>query len=270
MSEHRADGAREAFSVRVSWDGCGVHIQWVDEEGGRETSRPQLNVEKTITQREFSDFKDGLAQSILEFAATLTMEEYERRLERVLAPILDSFPSGPDVRDSDDFFGIDEKAKELAWLYSGSAPDAGADLDWVDLAETLVAEKSKDLQTLAQWVFGLFMKYRFPGLALGLSAYRKIVEEYWDSLWPHKERKRIAAIEFLNNKSFLSRFRSLRPQQSDRLWLEICDREARALNRLLKEEIPVSLDRLQDLIAGLLEFLGKEIPEQPADQETSS
>lgn len=155
-------------------------------------------------------------------------------LDAILRPISDSQPTGPDLREdpSPDSPFLDVKdARRNARAAERSLSNAPtrdrdasdtdsdearaeaqarviADDSWqriLDLAPTLIAERSKDLEVMAFWIEALTRVRGFAGLRDGLRATRVLVETFWDGLYPLPDAEdgvaaRVAPLANLNGE----------------------------------------------------------------------
>ncbi len=87
---------------------------------------------------------------------------------------------------------------EIEKLSSPSSQDA---MDWnkvLQLTKTILSEKSKNILAASYLCAALLQTKGPAGFAPGLSMYRGIIENFWDTLYPPKKRKkaRLNAIEW--------------------------------------------------------------------------
>ena len=88
--------------------------------------------------------------------AGITVEVFDSRLKAILTAIPGDDPGGTDVRDEDISDDIDDACKELS--RPGAEIGDDTDFSWVDSAEKLLVEKSKDIKVLTQWMYGLVLR----------------------------------------------------------------------------------------------------------------
>jgi type VI secretion system protein VasJ len=118
-------------------------------------------------------------------------------------PITPESPCGASATDEPSYENL--KA-EMAKLQSPTAEP----VDWtlvVGLACGILKDTSKDLLVASYLCRGLFELQGYSGLETGLTIYRDLIETYWDALFPQRERRRRAAIDWMAEKlgSVLSR-----------------------------------------------------------------
>jgi type VI secretion system protein VasJ len=72
----------------------------------------------------------------------------------------------------------------------------------IELAEKILAERSKDLRVVTYLCFALWKAQRFAGLAKGFAAIKILLQDFGEGMYPPKMRAaaRKGAIEFLTNK----------------------------------------------------------------------
>lgn len=109
-------------------------------------------------------------------------------VDELLSPISEDSPTGPDLRwvDGDTTFSTIEDNRvdeDPALVFEGEPKTA----DWrlvVSTAETALSNETKDLQ-LAVWLTeGLSQVHGFAGLAEGLALTHRLVDTFWDTLYP--------------------------------------------------------------------------------------
>jgi type VI secretion system protein ImpA len=107
--------------------------------------------------------------------------------ERLLAPLA-LVPAGPDLR----YVNGDTTLRRIEQLRVPSPPEPGSGaqprpVDWAVVAtecETVLAQRSKDLQVAAYLTEALARRAGFPGLAHGLWLVRNLTERFWEELHP--------------------------------------------------------------------------------------
>jgi len=103
------------------------------------------------------------------------------------APIAGANPAGVSARYEPEF---EKMAAEIAKLESVEGRNT---IKWdvvVDCAIPLLTGKTKDLLVGSYLSLGLLQEDGYPGLAAGLTAYRDILNTFWDTLFPEKARLR--------------------------------------------------------------------------------
>ena len=112
-------------------------------------------------------------------------------LEKLLDPIDEAAPSGPNLRMVAGDLTISKLTELRRTLDPVNAPDGvGKDPNWpglVELAQEALAEKTKDLEIAAYLAEGLVRTEGFPGLLAGLQLFRELIDRYWDSLHPGRD-----------------------------------------------------------------------------------
>ncbi len=112
-------------------------------------------------------------------------------------PISDEYAAGSNVRYDEEYeFIEDELAKQ------GSMIDRG-NVHWNKVTQAcinILKYKSKDLKVSCYLVRALFEEQSILGLKIGLSINYSIICNYWDDLFPLKQRARSNAYEWLSDK----------------------------------------------------------------------
>lgn len=110
-------------------------------------------------------------------------------LEELLAPIEGETPAGPDLRDSNEyaeiekaFFDADQPSSMVPVGVDGNA-DEGFD-EVVDLATEFLRAGSKDLKVAVLLTASLLRVESFGGLAKGLELIKRLMEKFWDTMYP--------------------------------------------------------------------------------------
>ncbi len=102
-------------------------------------------------------------------------------------PISSDMPSGEDIRYEPEYEELQNEIDKLSSLTSQSG------IDWdnvVGLATTILSKKSKNLLVASYLFVGLIQSRGLEGLAPGISMYRGLLEDFWDSLYPPIKRMR--------------------------------------------------------------------------------
>ena len=113
-----------------------------------------------------------------------------KALDEFLEPISEDQPGGPNLRYDPVCDEIKEARKEDPELPQGEWKRERKVADWgkvVSLCETVLAERSKDLQVAAWLTEGLIRREGFSGLHLGLRLLIRLHEDFWDHLHPELE-----------------------------------------------------------------------------------
>jgi type VI secretion system ImpA family protein len=146
------------------------------------------------------------------------MEPFLKRIEEFLQPVSEANPAGPDLRYEDDYFeleearegeGEDDSSTSGVWKRERRAPD------WNKIivqGQTLLIQKSKDLQ-IAAWVTeALLHIHGLAGLKAGLDLIRELQGRFWETAHPGEGdlELRQGVYEFLDAERILPlRVRSL-------------------------------------------------------------
>lgn len=115
-------------------------------------------------------------------------------LDRLLSPISDDEPSGPDLRvdasPSSSYHKVKAaraaaRAAERNSIHDGDSSDA--DEHWrliIDLAPDIIATRSKDLEVATWLTEALLRQYGFQGVRAAFSLIKGLIENFWDGLHP--------------------------------------------------------------------------------------
>ncbi|MCM2286446.1 MAG: type VI secretion system protein TssA [Desulfobacula sp.] len=100
-------------------------------------------------------------------------------------PISEEAPAGKDVRYEADFESL---SREIAKLTSPSA-DSGINWDTViNLSVKILEKDSKHLQAATYLNYGLIKTRGLEGLCLGIHIIKELMENFWETLFPPKNR----------------------------------------------------------------------------------
>ena len=156
------------------------------------------------------------------------------------SPIREDQPTGTDIRYDPNFEELQAEVDKL------SSPSASGAIDWTkvaNLASDILAKKSKDLLVASYLAVALIYTQKEKGLSVGLKIYRDLLEQFWEGLYPPKNRMRgrVGAIEW---------------------WVE---KTGIALEPL--EQIPFPLDQVNQFLEDLEkidQFLSQNLDQRPA------
>jgi type VI secretion system protein ImpA len=135
--------------------------------------------------------------------------------DRLLAPVSETSPVGEDLRQdaspSSPYYLLKDarkvaRAKERnAGIDDAEVPDTRA--EWrpvMEQAQTLLAERSKDLEVAAWLIEALVRLQGFAGLRDGFRLARELITRFWDSCYPTQEEadieERVAPLAGLNGQ----------------------------------------------------------------------
>lgn len=110
-------------------------------------------------------------------------------------PVPGPDPAGESIRYEEEFTRLEDEIGKL----QTAGPAA---VDWpavVDMADEILANRSKDLLVASWLTFALHRQDGLAGLADGLGVVRGIVETYWDDCFPplKRMRARVGAVEWI-------------------------------------------------------------------------
>lgn len=186
-------------------------------------------------------------------------------IEDIRKPISEGAPCGVDIKYDDDYGVLRAEMYKMA------------EQDWdrvVTLAHTILARKSKDLNTATYLCIDLLRLRGFDGLADGLEGYRILLQEYWDDLYPRSCRARANALRMLishlgGNEKTLGLIEARQATSNDVDALQRIRDTIDALNIDIKDKFPsssLSLSNVAQAIEDKLQMLQpkSEPPQAPA------
>lgn len=121
----------------------------------------------------------------------------ETRLEAIAAPLPPGAPDPADFRYEADFDALDT-------LIRTSERDGPMAISWSEVvrqAQIILETRSKDLNVACWLGIGLVRTEGLPGLAMALRIVHAMIAEFWDTLFPVRPRARIAAVDWLIERS---------------------------------------------------------------------
>lgn len=107
-------------------------------------------------------------------------------VERLLAPISDDAPAGPDLEYDPEFVELEAAARGKSEQQFGETVIPAEEPNWRDVserAEALLA-RSKDMRVAILAARASTRMANIEGLAAGLQLIQKITSQYWDNLHP--------------------------------------------------------------------------------------
>lgn len=174
-------------------------------------------------------------------------------------PINAESPTGTDVRYDPDFEALQAEIDKLA---SPSATD-GTDWNKVNaLAARILSDKSKDLLVASYLAVSQTHINQLSGMAVGVTVFRDLIQNYWDNLFPLKKRMRgrLGAIQFWVEKTDAA-LGAMTPA-ADMETLELIRQALSDLETLFNEHLPdpPPLHSLNRRIKDLMEQTAKSAP----------
>ncbi len=153
------------------------------------------------------------------------------RLEAIRAPVPGDAPAGIDMKYEDEF----QELKDQIDAMGAATGDVSFD-EIVNLATSILSDKSKDLTVASYLILGLTRTSGYAGVAEGLASVRAVVEGFWEDAFPplRRIRGRQSALQFVaertsdwvkQNKSVLE----------DRDAIEVAQAEVAALQAFVTE-----------------------------------
>lgn len=137
-------------------------------------------------------------------------------IEALTQAVSEQQPQGSDIRadasPASIYYRIKDarnaaRAAERASMFDPQAA-AGIRNEWrpiLELAPTILQEHAKDLEVVSWYIEALVRFHDFGGLRCGIAIARKLVEQYWDTLYPLPDEEgietRVAPLAGLNGES---------------------------------------------------------------------
>ena len=178
-------------------------------------------------------------------AETLAEPEVSEFVQEFLEPIPGDSPAGNDAANDEDYF-------KLSMEFPKTVPDYK---NWIDLSNTILKEKSKDIKVASWLCFALYRTEQLKGFRTGLEVVYHLLKKFGNDLFPQNNVHKSKAIQFLStarvtklierdeiNKSNAAEV--IKINELTGLILTECE-------KLLPENVPV-LQALQDVIRNLV------------------
>jgi len=135
-------------------------------------------------------------------------------IDALLQPIAGDAPAGTDIRadvsPTSVYYQLKDArsgARAAERAAAADAEEGGLLPEWrsvLELAPRVLAEQAKDLEVAAWYIEALVRAYGFAGLRDGFVLSRRLVEEYWDGLFPEPDEDgietRVAPFSGLNGE----------------------------------------------------------------------
>jgi len=168
-------------------------------------------------------------------------------------PIPGESPTGASVRYEPEYEKIQLEIEKLQSV-------SQVPVHWrevVELATTILSQKSKDLLITAYLAGALLQENGYPGLTAGLGVFKDILSTFWDKLFPpiEKMRGREGAVRWLDERGGKVVKENPAASESDREPLTACLAALEALNATLAEKFTESALSLAELSEALQEKL---------------
>ena len=194
------------------------------------------------------------------------------RIEAVLQPIPGESPAGRPARYDPDYEALKSEAEKIGGL-------ASANVDWPKiggLSAEILEKKSKDLLVMSYFCLALLQTAGYAGLAAGLGAMRKMLDTYWDRLFPEaiRMRARVSAIEWLVERCAVA-VKKKAASAAEKEALGACLEAIEALDLWLRDKLLNEAPSFGDFRAALNERISAAAPaatapSQPAAQPATA
>lgn len=180
-------------------------------------------------------------------------------IDAVRKPIPGGSPVGIDVAYEDDFQSLKAEVDAM-----GAATGSVDFQNIVDLATTILAERSKDISVACYLAFGLSRTRGFAGVAEGVAVVRAVSESFWEGAFPplRRMRARQSAIQFMAER-LNAWAETQKPTPADRGALDTGLAELSALQAFTTESMGDDAPPL----SGLARTLREAIRRLPAPRE---
>lgn len=177
-------------------------------------------------------------------------------------PISVDNPAGSDISHDEDYGELVDEIKKL------SSPTAGSAIDWTKVTELcteILGQESKNILVACYFTVALGHTKGLKGCATGIHVLRELLDNFWDTLYPSRKRKkgRINALSWLNErlKELLEPMECETWEQNQRT--EVID-DLTAIETFISENLPDG-----PILRPLIELLADRIVE-PGPLETES
>ena len=174
-------------------------------------------------------------------------------------PISPEQPAGESSRYDPSFEKLQAEVRKLESL-DGKAV---AWEEWIRYAKELLEKRSKDITVAGYLCLGIFHRNGYGGLAAGLTMYRDLVFNFWDTLFPETSRMRgrASALLWLSERVGQAVSRKA-PTKQDLDHLHSCLLRLKEIEELLQERMGESYPGLSDLKMAIQERLAEAGQEQ--------
>ena len=161
------------------------------------------------------------------------MSDFEERAAAWSQPISEDSPCGEDCTYEDDLEAVKGEVDKLQSL-AGQLPN------WPEVVKRsteMLSTRTKDTNLLTALCAGLFCTEGYSGLAAGLTAFRTIVDNYWDKLYPKRVKPRSGhytwMVQYLTK---LTADPENEPKSSDHEAMVVCLDQFTPLDNFLKQQ----------------------------------
>ncbi len=178
-------------------------------------------------------------------AETLAEPEVSDFVQEFLEAIPGDSPAGTDAANDEDYF-------KLSMEFPKTVPDYK---NWIDLSNTILKEKSKDIKVASWLCFALYRTEQLKGFRTGLEIVYHLLKKFGSDLFPQNNVQKSKAIQFLSTSrvtKLIERDQVNKSNASEVVKInELIGMILPECEKLMPENVPV-LQALQDVIGNLI------------------
>lgn len=187
-----------------------------------------------------------------------TEPQIPERIQELLNPVSDDSPTGNDSSTDEEYFRLEMEMGKSSPNYKEA----------IELATSVLQEKSKDLRVASWLCFAWYRDEKIPGLKNGLILVLELLNTYKDKLYPENIVHRAKALQVLSSSRFVKILEREEPKKEDApLILDIASILEKLSTRSAEEfpDDPPDLKALAQTVSTHAETAQKFIKEKPAE-----
>ncbi|MCC6149861.1 MAG: type VI secretion system ImpA family N-terminal domain-containing protein [Planctomycetes bacterium] len=149
------------------------------------------------------------------------------------APIAGASPAGESARYDPDYEALEAEVKKMESL----TDEKPAWPKVQDLAQKLLAEKTKDVLVASYLGMAALQNAGFAALAQAIAVQRDLIKTFWEALWPEQKRMRarVTALQWFNDRVAIA-VNARGVSEQDREGLEKCSAAMKELSDAVAEK----------------------------------
>lgn len=149
------------------------------------------------------------------------------------APIAGASPAGENARYDPDYEALEAEVKKMESL----TDEKPAWPKVQDLAQKLLAEKTKDVLVASYLGMAALQNAGFAALAQAIAVQRDLIKTFWEALWPEQKRMRarVTALQWFNDRVAIA-VNARGVSEQDREGLEKCSAAMKELSDAVAEK----------------------------------